>query len=318
MSGSRLEHWADRILKVKERKLAIFFGSLLALIILLGTAWEKSQPFVRLFTRASADAGEIAKIRKDVEQERDTIGIIAHDANAVRSEMERAVALSDDAKKKSEEATQKAAEITNLVRSANEGVEKIRTTSDFSFLLARAAADDRKAFDQLRQLADEPSYEFHNLALAAMVRIAGDLGTTTMLSGGLDWKRVGADPATTDLEDLKALFNSQPAFNKTGILEAIWHEQRFSKYDRLSFLYEVLKSTESIVVLNAACRAMNEETKLNKNIIGYPMYLLWWDEHGSEYAGVRDYKPPENLDLPADSSLIPATSPSATPSPSSQ
>jgi hypothetical protein len=35
---------------------------------------------------------------------------------------------------------------------------------------------------------------------------------------------------------------------------------------------------------------MNEEAKINKNIIGYREYFKWWKEHAAEYAGVKDYK----------------------------
>jgi hypothetical protein len=44
--------------------------------------------------------------------------------------------------------------------------------------------------------------------------------------------------------------------------------------------------------------AMNQEAKINKNIIGYREYIKWWDEHAAEYAGVTEYKPDENLARP--------------------
>jgi hypothetical protein len=76
-------------LRVKERKLVILLASILAALVLVGTVWEKSQPFLRLFQRASSDAGEISKIRKEVEQQRNTIAVIARDANNAHAEMER-------------------------------------------------------------------------------------------------------------------------------------------------------------------------------------------------------------------------------------
>lgn len=309
---AQLEQLASRILKVRERKLVILFLSILALVVLVGTAWEKSQPFVRLFLKASSDAEEIAKIRKDVEQQRDTIGVIAREANTAHAEMDKAVQLSADAKKKSEEAATKASEIAELAEKARAQAEKIKTTLDFSFVLARAAADDRHAFDQLSSDANDEGSPFHDLALKAIVRIAGDLGLR--LNFEMDWKRIGINPDTASLAEFEEVFANRPAFDKPGIISKIWQQQRFSKFERLSFLYDVIKSTDSILVLNAACSAMNDEAKINKNIIGYSLYLNWWWEHGGEYAGLKEYKPSETLELPADSII--AIPQSASPVPS--
>jgi hypothetical protein len=313
---SRLEQLAGRILKVRERKLVILFASLIALVIGVGTAWEKSQPFVRLFLKASSDAEEIAKIRKDVEQQRDTIGVIARDANTAHAEMDKAVKLSADAKKKSEEAATKASEIAGLAKKASAQAEKIKTTLDFSFVLARAAADDRHAFDELSRDVNDEGSPFHDLALKAIVRIAGDL--SSRLNFEMDWKRIGINPDAATLAEFEEVLANRPAFDKPGIISKIWQQQRFSKFDRLSFLYDVIKSTDSILVLNAACSAMNDEAKINKNIIGYSEYLSWWWEHGREYAGLKEYKPSEHLDLPADSIMAAPQSPTSSPSPTPQ
>src|SRR4029077_16564811 len=144
---NRLEKWADRILSIKERKLVLLVVSILGGIILLGTAWEKSAPFVGLFQRASSDAGEIAKIKKDVEQQRDLIAAVARDATTARNQMDEAVRLSSDAKRKSDAAT-------GSLKKTGEELDTVRKRSEFSLLLARANADERKAFDELIDAAD--------------------------------------------------------------------------------------------------------------------------------------------------------------------
>jgi len=133
--------------RVKERKLVILLASILAALVLVGTAWEKSQPFLRLFQRASSDAGEISKIRKEVEQQRNTITVIARDANNAHAEMEKALKLSSDAEKNSAEATRKTSEMTKLVSQASDALGEIKTTSDFAFLCSEKpglAADTRQ------------------------------------------------------------------------------------------------------------------------------------------------------------------------------
>jgi hypothetical protein len=284
----------------------LLLAAILGGIILVGTAWEKSAPFVHIFNRASADAGEISKIRKEVEQQRDTIGVIAREANTAHAEMEQALLLSKEANASSDEAARKSEQITRLAKQATGGVERIKSTLDFSFLLAQASADDRKSFEELSKVAKDEDNQFHELALKAIIRIAGDLGSS--LGSSVDWKRIGIDPATITFGDLKELFDTRPAFDKPGILAELWHQERFPKFDRLSFLYDVIKSTDSILVLNAACRAMNEECKINKNIIGYADYLKWWLDHAGEYARIENSSPLEKLELPLDS-------PVATPTP---
>ena len=309
MSDKRLESWAQRLLSVKDRKLVLLLVSILAGIVLVGTAWEKSQPFLQLFARASSDATEIGRIRKDVEQQRDAIGLISRDANNARVEIEKVAELSQKAQQRADEATDQTTQIRKLQGEAKDVLEQIRETSDFSFLLARAAADDRKAFDELLRHAEQAGNAFHDLAVSAIVRIAGDLGSS--LRFGIDWKLIGIDPATTDFEEFKEIFRARPAFDKPGILLELWHQERFSKFDRLSFLRDVIKSTDSILVLHAACQAMNEEAKINRNVIGYAQYLDWWFEHAKEYTGVKNYKPPEDIQLPVDSILsVPSPSPS--------
>lgn len=164
--GGKIERLAGRLLKVKERKIVILLASVLALVVLFGTAWEKSQPFVRLFRKASTDAGEIVKIRKDVEQQRDAIAVITREANAAHAEMNKAIQLSADAQRRSEEAETKASEIAGLAEEARAELDRMKATTDFSFLLACASADDRNAFDELLKDAQQTG-PFRELALKA-------------------------------------------------------------------------------------------------------------------------------------------------------
>lgn len=300
MNG-RIEQWADKLLKVRERKLVILFCSLCAGIILILTVLEKLQPFIHLRNKASADASEIARIRREVEGQRDTIALVLRDASQAHNDMQRAAALSREAKAKSQEAAEKAAEITKLAKEASKQLAQIRTTSDFSFLLARAASDDRKSFDKLVAIADNDGAAFHDVALAAVLRIVGDLGSTFSL--GIDWKKVGFDPKTATFSEFVEFFRDAPTFDKPGILSGLWDQERFSKYDKLSFTDGIIRSTESIRVLHAACMAMNREAKVDKNIIAYQVYLDWWRNHAAEF-----------LEIPPSSGLSGEQSPSLAPS----
>jgi hypothetical protein len=51
----------------------------------------------------------------------------------------------------------------------------------------------------------------------------------------LDWKRIGIDPAKANLEELKDTFETRPTFDKPAILAEIFKQDRFGKFERLSF-----------------------------------------------------------------------------------
>jgi len=267
----------------------------------LGSAAEGIRKIISPFVRATQDASEVAKIRKDVEQQRDAIALIARDANTARAEMSDIAALSKAAKAQADEVLASGKVVQHLAEEAAESVRQISTTSDFAFLLARASADDRNAFDELLALAEQPSHPFHELAQAAVVRIAGDFMTSPTLKPHIDWAKVGVDPNTVDFEELKAIFASRPKFDQPLILDGIANLDRLPKPERLTFFRDVIKSTKSLIVLNAACFATNKEAKIDKNIIAYRDYLVWWVDH------IRDYTPA--ADPPA------VTGPFSTPTP---
>jgi hypothetical protein len=288
---------------VRENKIISLVVALLAGLVLLGNAADGIRKIVSPFFRATQDASEVARIRKEVEQQRDAIAIIARDANAARSEMSDIAALSKAAKTQADEVLASSKVVQHLAEEAAQSVKQISTTSDFAFLLARASADDRKGFDELLALAEQPSHPFHELAQSALVRIAGDFMTLPVLKPQIDWSKVGADPNTVDFEELKAIFASRPTFDQPLILDAMANLDRLPKAERLTFFRDVIKSTKSLIVLNAACFAMNKEAKIDKNIIAYRDYLVWWVEH------IRDYTPA------ADPPTPPVTAPFHTPTP---
>lgn len=284
----RFERWAGRILKLKTRNSIKLATAALGAVVLFGGAFKSAEYIFRVLGRASIDAGEVAKIRKDVENQRDTISSVARDANAAREQMQKAFDLSTNAQSRAEEARTKTADIAGLVEEANKGVIEIKRTAEFSFLLARVTADDRIAFDELRGIANQQFHEFHDLALAAVLRVVGDLGRTAVFSNNINWTTMGVDTNTVDWEELMAVFHDAPVFNKPHLVSGIAALDRFPKYDRLSFLDTVIRSATSVEVLEAACRAMNRDAKIDRNVYAYRSYLEWWTVHARDYSSASE------------------------------
>lgn len=283
--GKRVHEKANRVLAwFRNNAIVALIIAFMGGIILIGKTAENVMKIISPFFRASTEASQVAEIRKDVERQRDAIGVIERDANAAHARIEEASRISKIAQEKAEDVVRRSDEIQQLANKAASAVETIRTTSDFSFVLAKASADDREAFDDLMAIFDQPNHKFQALAQSALLRIVGEDGSKLQFEPDLK-KNVGVDPATADFAEMKEIFDSQPMFDKPAILRAIWKQERFPKYDRLTFLRNVIAKTPSISVLSAACRAMDGEAKIHKNVIGYRNYLEWWAEH------IRDYTP---------------------------
>jgi hypothetical protein len=288
----RLHERANRVLAwFRNNAIVALIIAFMGGVILIGKTAENLMKIISPFFRASTEASQVAEIRKDVERQRDAIGVIERDANAAQARIEEASRISKIAQEKAEDVVRRSDEIQQLANKAASAVETIRTTSDFSFVLAKAAADDREAFDDLIAIFGQPSHKFQALAQSALLRIVGEDGSKLQLEP--DWqKHIGVDPATADFAEMKEIFESRPMFDKAAVLRAVWNQERFPKYDRLTFLRDIIVKTPSISVLAAACRAMDGEARIHKNVIGYREYLEWWAEH------IRDYTPAADLPHP--------------------
>src|SRR5258708_7741754 len=77
-----LKEWIARFQKTTA---AVVIASFLALVILLGTAVEKAQKITGLFSKASENANEIAKMRERIEAQSATIDLVARKAADVEA-----------------------------------------------------------------------------------------------------------------------------------------------------------------------------------------------------------------------------------------
>ena len=229
-------------------------------------------------TKAIADAEHIDKIRGEVEAQRDTITIIARDANKAREDINRVDNYAKIAKGKSEEAERAA---TAAVASQQE-LDRIMS---FSLLITRANNDDRTAFDHLLKLANNNDPIFGALSMRAALGIVTSRGLMVSLSDS-DLPRFDFTPQTATLQEYENFiktYSLRPDV-ATGALVSMWNQERFSKQEKLNFLIDQINKTPSIRILESSCNLVNSEAKLDKNILVWHLYPQWWNENMNRYA----------------------------------
>lgn len=176
-------------------------------------------------------------------------------------------------------------------------LDEVKSTSDFALLLTKASNDDRDSFEALRKIADTKGDKFQQIAYQALVQIVTDIQNVFEIQSSIDWqKEYNIDPAKASLADFVNVYPKALPVFQPKILQTIWEQERFSKTEKLEMLYAVIATTKSLKTLRTACKLMNEEAKLDRNIIAYKQYSIWWEENKKNYN-----QNPENqlTDLPA-------------------
>ena len=178
----------------------------------------------------------------------------------------------------------KADRIEKVLSESQSTLEDIKSTSDFAFLLTKASNDDRPSFDSLLTISRSQGNRFKEISTQALLQIVSNLQMTGIFSYNIDLKKFyNIDSAKASLADFAEVLKRTMPIHQCSILKEIWEQKRFSKATKLDMLYKVISSTHSIRCLHQACRLMNEEAKLEKNILAYEEYIKWWEENRESY-----------------------------------
>jgi biopolymer transport protein ExbB/TolQ len=220
--------------------------------------------------RAFAGADQIEQIQKEVEAHKDQIALIFRDANDAHQRLEQITKAQDDSSKRNRE-------LAALQDKANAQLDSLAQLSElYNFLLA-IHSDDRKAFDQIRQIAFSESDPRKNLAMQALRDLPKEVEIVNLLEYPVDWKGSGIDPATATLADLIKAYNACLPVFQTKIMDTIWQNNNIPKSDRIEFVVAVLKTTPSMRCLDHACRILGPESGLQVNFVYWPQYVDWWN-----------------------------------------
>lgn len=216
----------------------------------------------------------LEEIRTEVENHRGSINLLIRDADKARVDLDKVEELSKEAKIKVDE-------IGGILEKANEAMVSIRSISEFSLILIKASNDDRSALDVLFNISASNN-PFAEIAFQTLLKISRDPHVYGLMHHDVNWD---IDVSKASLEDFMAIYNRQTTLERSTVLETVWAQERFSKYDRLEFLFNIVKTTESNRTLYKACKLIDTAAKLNCNYLWYRPYLEWWGKNKDLYKG---------------------------------
>jgi hypothetical protein len=130
---------------------------------------------------------------------------------------------------------------------------------------------------------------FQTTAFDWVVQIAFEINplVTLRIAPPMPWGDYFLDPKRDDMETLLKIYPSIHQVFKPSYISEVWSQDRFPKQKRLDFLYDIIKSDKSLHALDTACMLMNQEAKINKNILGAREYLQWWQANRSKYGDAK-------------------------------
>ena len=217
-----------------------------------------------------ADASAVKEHRKEVERHKNEIALAVRDTNKAHQDLSE---LSEIKKK----ADSQLDSIQQAASEAEKGLKRLNSITDFSMLLARANTDNRYAFDLLVEIAKTNGI-FKELAESAVIEIAHEVKLRDRIDPKFPWDAYSISPEKSPLGEWRAIYNHIPALYRPAFLSRFWQQERFSKHDRLEFLYIIIRSDSSLRTVHRACMLMNNVAKLNKNILAKDLYIEWWEK----------------------------------------
>ncbi|MFA5167471.1 MAG: hypothetical protein WC530_02935 [Candidatus Omnitrophota bacterium] len=254
--------------------IALFFGCFLMLqhrAVELTFKWVGS--IKAASEQASADAGEIAKLRGRIESQSATVDLVAKSADEARN-------LVRSLEKKNSDIESKVGKINSDVEKSDKALGSLEKANDFSSILFAAQNDDAKAFEQLVSWVDKDA-PFKKIAANAIIKIRTDAGGPIKPGFlNIDWR--GTDPkALSSQQIMKLVANLQPIFH-TALVHEVRSRSDFSKRDKMQFYVEVLHSSNSLLAKNYAGEFFTFEandSKLKWQPFSITPLFQWWDEN---------------------------------------
>ena len=263
--------------KIEIKRLVIFafFGFFVGIFLSLANRITNIPiPMVDEITATAgqvrADASAVKEHRQEIESQWDEIALVARNTNKAHDDLSELAEI----KKKADE---KLASIQHAASEAEIGLKRLNSITDFSMLLARANNDNRYAFDLLVEIAKKDGV-FKELADRAVIEIAHEINLQDRIDPKFPWDAYRISPEKAPIEKWRAIYNHIPSLYRPAFLSRFWQQDRFSKHDRLEFLYIIIRSDSSLRTVHRACMLMNNVAKLNKNLLAKERYVEWWEK----------------------------------------
>ena len=223
--------------------------------------------------QASADAKAITDLKKRVEAQSATIDLIAREAANGKQ-------LISDLSEKNSMAEKKLSELDVSISKGNIAVQELQLYTHFNSTVLAAQNDDRRAYDQLLAWSSDNAFSLKKFASQAAQTLI-DQHNPAMVRGGfkVPWQQ-GVDPNKLTIIELWKAYKSAPTHIRIGILEFVWEKRNdLSKRERLQFLVDVLRTDESLRVVEYAGRYFAQGTGDRFKPIAIKQHLEWWSEN---------------------------------------
>jgi hypothetical protein len=258
-----------------------FLGFLGVALIMQDRIIKLTTPIGTLETvtaKAQADAGDIAGLKTQAEQQTATINLVASDAA-------KAQAVSANAAAQLTEAQKKLTSLNAAATAVQATLDKVKQDEDFMMTVLAAESDSRESFDNLKKIADDKSNRFSDMAGKTWHTIFEAHSLGFFQSGFTVPWLPNVDPSKLSLGELEQAYQLAETIIKPGILEYIWRRNDIPKLDRLDFMMKVMKTDASLSAVEYAGRYFTEGTGQKIKPVAVQFLAPWWDEHRQEYVG---------------------------------
>jgi len=223
--------------------------------------------------QATADANVVAELKNRVEAQSATVDLVAKEAADAKQ-------LVDALSEKNSKAEKKLSQLDQSINDGNLAVKELQLYTQFNSTVLAAQNDNRQAYDQLWAWSKDSSFPFQKASAQVTQTIMDQHNPAIVRSGfSVPWND-GIDTQKLSLSELRQIFTSAPPHIRLGVLEFVWTKRTdIPKPDRLQFLVDVLRSDESLLVIEYAGRYFEQGTGNKLKPLAIKQHLEWWKEN---------------------------------------
>ena len=226
--------------------------------------------------KAEASAERILEIEQEVETHRDTIALVARDANDTRKQLG---SVTDTIHK----LQQQMVDIDGLQDNASKALNRLSSLSDFYNDMMSARSDDRQAFERVSSISYDGSDFRNEQARQFLEVLPKEIEVLNILDYQVPWDTLLITPETASFQTLQNAISQLQPIHQSKLIETIWETDRFPKKQRIQFMIDVIANTSSMRCLDKATRLLDNEANVGKNFLGRSLYRQWWETNEQNY-----------------------------------
>lgn len=223
--------------------------------------------------QATADANVVAELKTRVEGQNATVDLVAKEAAEAKQ-------LVTDLSLKNSKAEEKLSQLDKAINDGNLAVKELQIYILFNRVVLAAKNDSRQAYDQLWAWSADSSYLLQKDATQTIQTLVDQHDPKMTISNTSISLNDGKNLSTLSLSVLRTAMLSAPPNIRRCVVEFVWKKRTDkSKKDRLEFLVEVIRSDESLLVVEYAGRYFEEGTGDKFKPLAIEQHLEWWKEN---------------------------------------